>query len=137
MPIRLLTALILALACTGAAIGKSRDKLLEETLALYASVIRWGNIEQAVEFIDPETLKAHPVSDLDLQRFHQVRVVEYNDQPPRSIGEDRVRQVVEIGLVNNNTQVARSVIDTQVWRWDGKAKRWWLVSGLPDITAPR
>lgn len=135
MPLRLLTVFILAFACSGAAIGKSRDKLLEETLALYASVIRWGNIEQAVEFIDPETLKAHPVTELDLQRFRQVRIVEYNDQPARSTGEDRVRQVVEIGLVNNNTQVARSIVDTQVWRWDAKEKRWWLVSGLPDITS--
>lgn len=135
MLIRLLTASILALACVGTAFGKSRDKILEETLALYASLIRWGNIEQAVEFVDPETLKAHPLTELDLQRFRQVRVVEYNDQPARSVGEDEVRQIVEIGLVNNNTQVARSVIDNQVWRWDAKAKRWWLVSGLPDITA--
>src|SRR5262249_17644385 len=135
MRVRLPLLLVLALAFAGFAIGKSKDKLLEGTPETYAAVIRWGNIEQALEFVDPETLKAHPVTELDLQRFHQVRFTAYNEQPVRRIGEGEVRQVVEIGLVNVNTQVARSVIDNQVWRFDAKNKRWWLVSGLPDITA--
>ena len=58
----------------------------------------------------------------------------YNEQPAKPVSEGQVRQVVEIGLVNNNTQTARSLIDRQLWRYDVKAKRWWLVTGLPDIT---
>jgi hypothetical protein len=51
------------------------------------------------------------------------------------INDNEVSQIVEIGLVNINTQAARSIIDKQLWRYDAKANRWWLVSGLPDITA--
>jgi hypothetical protein len=51
------------------------------------------------------------------------------------VNDTEVRLVVEIGLVNTNTQAARSIIDKQVWRLDEKANRWWLMSGLPDITA--
>jgi len=136
MPIRLpLFALLFTLLAGCAAVSKSEQNLLEDTLDTYSSVIRWSNFEEAVTFVDPATLKAHPVSKLDLERLGQVRVTSYNAQPVRNSGEHEVRQTVEIGLVNVNTQSARSIIDRQTWRFDDKEKRWWLVSGLPDITS--
>jgi len=136
MPGRL-SLLVLAFAAVAgcAAVSKGEERLLEETLESYSAVIRWGNFDEAVSFVDPETIKAHPVSALDLQRYHQVQVTAYNEQPLRHVGDHEVQQAVEIGLVNVNTQAARSVIDRQHWRFDEKAKHWWLVSGLPDITA--
>jgi hypothetical protein len=135
MPGRLSLLVFAVAALTGcAAVSKGEERLLEETLESYSAVIRWGNFDEAVSFVDPETIKAHPLSTLDLQRYHQVQVTAYNEQPLRHVGEHGVQQLVEIGLVNVNTQAARSVIDHQVWRFDEKAKRWWLVSGLPDIT---
>ena len=68
------------------------------------------------------------------QRYHQVQVTAYNDQPAAPLGPDEVAQTVEIGLVNVNTQAARSIVDHQVWRYDEKEKRWWLTTGLPNIT---
>lgn len=133
--LRLCLLFILVLVGGCATPGKGDDKLLEQTLENYASVIRWGNFEQALAFVDPQTLKEHPVTSLDLQRYQQVRVTGYNDQPVRRVGDGEARQVVEIGIVNVNTQAARSFIDAQRWRWDDKARRWWLASGLPDITA--
>jgi hypothetical protein len=55
-------------------------------------------------------------------------------QPAAPVSETEVRQTVEIGLVNINTQAARSVVDNQIWRYDEVQKRWWLTTGLPDIT---
>lgn len=136
MSIRLpLLAMLAALLGGCAAVSKSEQNLLEDTLDTYASVIRWSNFDEAVTFIDPAALKAHPISKLDLERFNQVRVTTYNAQPARNTGEHEARQIVEIGLVNVNTQSARSIVDRQTWRFDEKEKRWWLVSGLPDITA--
>jgi len=136
MPGRLPLLVLAVAALTGcAAVSKSEERLLEETLESYSAVIRWGNFDEAVSFVDPEVLKTHPVSKLDLERYHQVQVTAYNEQPLRHVGDHGVQQAVEVGLVNVNTQAARSVIDHQVWRFDEKAKRWWLVSGLPDITA--
>jgi hypothetical protein len=131
----LILALALAALAGCAAVSKGEERLLEETLESYAAVIRWGNFEEAVSFVDPETMKAHPISSVDLQRYHQVQVTAYNEQPMRHIGEHDVQQLVEVGLVNVNTQSARSIIDKQVWHFDVKEKRWWLMSGLPDITA--
>lgn len=127
--VALATALLGACATPG-----SKSDLLDNTLQSYAAVIRWGNFEDAAGFVDPATLQEHPLTALDLQRYGQVRVSGYNEQPRRATGDNEVRQTVEITLANNNTQTVRSVFDRQVWRYDEKAKRWWLMTGLPDIT---
>lgn len=118
----------------GCATPSSKNDLLNATLENYAATIRWGNFEDAAAFVDPETLKDHPLSELDLQRYRQVRVGGYTAQPPRPLGDNEIGQTVEIVLTNNNTQTVRSVLDRQRWRYDEKKKHWWLVSGLPDIT---
>ncbi|HET7925146.1 MAG TPA: hypothetical protein VFL30_09625, partial [Rhodanobacteraceae bacterium] len=113
---------------------QSKETILEDTLKNYAATIRWGDMLQAQAFVDPAYRQAHPMTDLDMQRYRQVQVTAYNDQPAAPINENEVGQTVEIGLVNINTQAARSVIDRQVWRYDEKQKHWWLMTGLPDIT---
>lgn len=113
---------------------KTKETILDDTLKMYSATIRWGDMTQALAFVDPKFREAHPLSDLDLARYRQVRVTAYNDQPAAPINETDVQQVVEIGLVNVNTQSARAIIDRQVWHYDEKAKRWWLMTGLPDIT---
>jgi uncharacterized protein YceK len=132
---RLLTLVFATAVLAGCGTIKNKQTLLETTLETYASVIRWGNFEEAMSFIDPEALKGHPVTALDLQRYRQVQVTVYSEQKALPVGENEVRQMVEIGVVNVNTQSARTLLDNQLWRYDAQAKRWWLMSGLPDITA--
>ncbi|MEP7043874.1 MAG: hypothetical protein ABI843_12485 [Dokdonella sp.] len=126
-------AAVLLAAC---ATDKMRSKqwVLEDTLKSYAGTIRWGDVERAQAFIDPKVLAEHPPTPLVLARFKQVRITAYDEQPAVPVGENEVRQDVEIGLVNINSQSARSVIDHQVWHYDEAQKRWWLTTGLPDIT---
>lgn len=134
---RYLTALLLAAALLGGCATermRSKQTILEETLRAYAATIRWGDIGQAQAFLEPKWRQEHPPSALELARYRQVQVTAYNEQPAIAVDEGEVRQVVEIGLVNVNTQSARSIVDRQVWRYDDKDKRWWLVSGLPDIS---
>lgn len=126
-------ALVLLCACMPA-LAKSREKILTETLQTYAATIRWGSIEQADTFVDPAYRAAHPLTPLELDRYKQVRFTNYTDTAPVPVNDNEVRQTVEIGIVNINTQDARSVIDRQVWKYDKKAKVWLLTTGLPDIT---
>ena len=128
-----LFALVL-LAASFPALSKSRDKQLTETLRTYAATIRWGSMEQAESFVSPEYRLAHPLTSLELQRFKHVRVTDYVDTTPVPVSDDEVRQTVEIGLVNVNTQEARTIIDRQIWIYDKENKVWLLNSGLPDIT---
>ena len=113
---------------------QTKETILEDTLKMYAATLRWGDMTKGLSFVDPKYLQAHPMTDLDLARYRQVEVTAYNDEPAAPLSDTEVAQVVEIGLVNVNTQTARSVIDHQVWRYDEKQKRWWLTTGLPDIT---
>lgn len=122
------------LAASLPALAKSRDKALTETLMAYAATIRWGSFEQAESFVSPEYREAHPLTSLELERFKQVRVTEYTDTAPMPVNDFEVRQTVEIGLVNVNTQESRTIIDRQIWIYDKKNKLWLLHSGLPDIT---
>lgn len=123
-----------ALLCAGCATDQ-RNQALITTLNAYANTLRWGDFQSALQFVDPKVREAHPPSALDLARYQQVRVTGY-DEGAGAVpdGENRVRQLVQIGLVNLNTQAERTVIDRQSWRYDPEKKHWWLTSGLPDIT---
>ena len=131
--------LVLALALTACTEvqHQSESRALELTLNAYANAIRWGDIQQVLPFVDPETLKAHPLSALDLQRYKQVRFVSYIEQAPTPAGPHEVRQVVKIAVLNVNTQTEREIIDNQLWRYDEATKHWHIISGLPNITQDR
>jgi hypothetical protein len=128
----LMAMLALALASCGE--PKADAKLLELALDHYASVMRFGSIGQALSFIDPEVAKEKPMSRLDMERYEQVEFSNYRAQPVVMIPPDRARQVVQLSVTNRHTQIVRELVDVQEWRFDAAAKRWWLVSGLPDIT---
>ncbi|MBA2079499.1 hypothetical protein [Rhodanobacter sp. PCA2] len=123
------TALLLA-ACA----QNVRNDSLVATLNAYGSAVRWNGLESGLQFVDPEVLKAHPPTDFDLARYRQVRVSDYDDgSGPVALGSEKVQQTVRISFVNIHTQAERSIVAQQVWRYDEKAKHWWLESGLPDI----
>jgi hypothetical protein len=125
--------LLLVLAGCGTMQNK-RDKTLVSTLDSYSAQVRWGGFEQGVGFLDPEWLKANPIPPLQLERYRQVRVSYYHEKGAPVIGTDEISQIVEIGVINEHSQSERVILDRQRWRWDEKAQRWWLMSGLPDIT---
>jgi len=129
--ILLMLSILLLAACA----TQDRSQSLTTTLSAYGGVLRWGDFASAAQFIEPEVRAKHPLTELDLARYKQVRVTEYNDDAgPVPISPTEVQQTVRISLVNIHTQAERSVIDHQTWHYDEKAKHWWLTSGLPDIT---
>ena len=127
-------AVVVSVGCASS--QKADGKLLESTLRSYASVMRWGDVAQALPFIDPAVLEANPVDAVTLERFKQVQVAGYRERSLEMTGELEARQIVQIDLVNRHTQEERTVVDQQRWRYDAVEKKWWLMSGLPDITPP-
>lgn len=134
--LRWISIVLLAAFCTGcgALNTQTEGDALQVTLTAYANALRWGGFDQAVKYVDPETLKQHPLTALDLERYKQVRVISYTEQPIVPSGKHEVSQMVEIGVMNLNTQTERSIVDRQLWRYDETTKHWHIVSGLPDIT---
>jgi hypothetical protein len=129
--ILLMLSILLLAACA----TQERSQSLTSTLSAYGGILRWGDFASAAQFIEPEVRAKHPLTKLDLARYKQVRVTEYNDDAgPVPISPTEVQQTVRISLVNIHTQAERSVIDHQTWHYDEKTKHWWLTSGLPNIT---
>lgn len=131
---RLIFSLVACTALLAGCAAETRSNALTATLNAYASAVRWSGLQSAAQFIDPKVLKAHPPTDLDLARYEQVRVTDYNDgNGPVPTGDNEAQQTVQISFVNVHTQAERSIVERQVWRYDDQAKRWWLESGMPDI----
>lgn len=133
---RILTTLaILATLSLAGCATDQRNDALTTTLNAYASTVRWGDFATAQQFVDPKVREAHPVSTLEMARYQQYKVSGYDEgKGPTPHGEFEVTQVVQINLVNVNTQSERTVTDHQTWHYDAEGKHWWLVSGLPDIS---
>lgn len=139
LPFRLiavLLAVLLLTACSG--VGTKTD-VLDRTLYAYSAAVRWneGNIDNALNYVEPEYLEKHPITELERQRFRQVQITGYYVKGTQQVTETQYAQRVEIRLVNVHTQAERSIVDDQVWRWDEKTEHWWLTTGLPRIAETR
>ncbi|MBD8897408.1 hypothetical protein [Rhodanobacter sp. DHG33] len=123
-----------AVALLAGCAKSARNDSLTATLSAYNSAVRWDGMQSSQQFVDPEVLKAHPLTDFDMQRYQQLRVTDYDDgSGPAPLGDDEVQQTVKISFVNIHTQSERSIVVRQTWRYDDKTKHWWLESGMPDL----
>ena len=121
------------LLLSGCATDKRNDTL-SRTMIAYANTVRWDGFEAAEQYVDPKVRDAHPITDLDRERFKQVQVNDYDDgNGPVPSGENEVRQNVRISVTNLHTQSVRSIIDRQVWRYDPEKNKWWLETGIPNL----
>ncbi|MDP1696898.1 MAG: hypothetical protein Q8L45_03795 [Xanthomonadaceae bacterium] len=128
---------VIVLALAGCASESKKSKSLDAVLYAYAGAVRWGEFERAWEMVDPEVRKEHPLSNLEWSRFAQVQITGYKVQASGPTADGDIEQFVQIGVVSRLSQAERVVVTKERWRWDDEAKRWWLVSGFPDISASR
>ena len=135
---RLFIMLALASILLTACASDKQAKSLDLTLSQYEKIIRWSQWDAAVDFLAADYLQQHPVSRLDLDRLRLFRVTQYIVRAtiPAADGLG-VTQVVEIRLFNRNRAVERNIIDHQEWRYHETRGRWFLHSGLPDVTRAR
>ena len=127
-----LPLLLLVLLLAGCPDG-TRKSSTDTQLTDYGVAVRWNEFDKADDYIDPALRDAQSLTDLERERFKQVQVTGY-EVKDRQVGADgSITQVVEIRVVNRNTQVERTITDRQAWRYDPAAKRLWLTSGLPDL----
>jgi len=133
-----LVAILVALVATGCSSSKrSADKLLDATLLQYAKTMRWGELESVVSYLDPDYVEKHPITSLELERLRQLKVASYRARAMQRVDDGHVTQDVDIEVVNINTQQVRVTVDHQAWRYDEEEKRWWLTSGLPNVSEPK
>ena len=133
---RLLGVIVLALllAQPGISDAKRSNKKAQLVFDDYNNNIRWGEWGKAWEYVDPKVRAEHPLTELELKRFEMIRVTEVTEKASQAGADESMDKLVVIQLVSKFTQIERTITDHQHWRWDAETKRYWLVSGLPDIT---
>jgi len=132
--LRLLVASF-ALALAACAMAPSSMNPQDDALDNYGVAIRWNEFADAWAFVDPALRQLQPLTELEMQRFKQIQVTGYDVKGRGPTPDGGLEQTVEIRLINRNTQLERTIVDHQSWRWDQANKRYWLTSGLPDFTA--
>ena len=122
--------LVLLAGCPNSA---SKGSALDEIQYAYSAAIRWGDFEGAYNLVDPKLREEHPLTDVDFSRYKQVQISGYRDLGGSPLASGEVVREIEIGVINRNTLQERTIRYQERWRYDEAAKRWWLVSGLPDL----
>ena len=138
MPRLLLRCLLLCFLALLAGCPKtsaSKGTALDEVQYAYSAAIRWGDFEGAWNLVDPKVREEHPLTDLDFSRYKQLQISSYRELGGTVLGNGDVAREIEIGVINRNTLTERTVRYREVWRYDEPAKSWWLVSGLPQLSA--
>ncbi len=127
--------LLLGMAVAAQAAGPSRSlrNKLTQTQDAYVAAVRWSDFEAAEGFVDPEYRQAHPLSELQRERYRQIQVSNYRERSNGIAPDGAIERRVEMGVINRNTLAERTVMVTERWRWDPEAKRWWQAQGLPDL----
>ena len=126
--------LLSMLALAGCASGQKMSELQKVQYA-YSAAVRWGDFEGAWHLVDPEYREAHPLSELELERYKQIQVTAYRDLGAQAMPDGLEMREIQVGVVNRHTLVERSLRYTESWRYDPKAGTWWLTVGLPDFWA--
>ncbi|MEO6171417.1 MAG: hypothetical protein ABIO84_10855 [Lysobacter sp.] len=120
----------------GCASANNSATALDAAQYAWSGAIRWGDFGGARNLVDPAVRAAHPLTQLEMDRYEQVQVSSYRDvggtaDPKAGLA----MRNVEIGVINRHTMAERSVRYVEQWRWDEQARNWWLVSDLPDLWA--
>lgn len=128
-----LLLLLVAVALAGcAATRMDRNSELDRVQYAYSAAIRWGDFEGAWNLVDPKYKQAHPMTNLEFERYKQVQISGYRDLAAQ-VGDGVAMREIGIGVINRNTLVERQARYTERWRYDPEAKAWWLTVGLPDL----
>lgn len=131
---RMIFACATLLLLAGCATMQKPKDVRDQTLEAYGAALRWGDITGAWNFVDPAYRAAHPLTPQRKALYRTVRVAEYDTAGLHESGKDTVEQTAHISLIVTSSQRVYSVLDHQTWHWDDQAKKWWLESGLPDIS---
>ena len=131
---RWLLLAVLGALLAGCASNQNRKQMsaLEKVQYAWSAAIRWGDFEGAWNLLDPDTRKAHPLTEIELSRYKQIQISGYHELGSQVYPDHAVREI-EIGVINRNTMTERSIRYTEQWRYDAASQSWWVTSGLPDF----
>ncbi len=124
----LLPALLLS-ACANISKSERMDGL-NNTLKSYKRDIRWGEFDTAWAFHRWETNERKEPPE----KLKDLRVTDYKVVNTHMSADNlSYTQTVHISYHLADSPRVRKLIDRQKWEYDEEAKRWWLVSDMPQF----
>jgi hypothetical protein len=129
-----LLGLLGLLALSACVTNPGQRNKLDQLQYTWAGSIRWGEVENAVNLVDPKLREKMDLTSLQLERYKQVQISAYRDIGASTDFESgQAVRDIEIGVINRHTMAERTVRYRETWRWDAEAKTWWVTSPLPDL----
>jgi hypothetical protein len=135
MTIALAVATFAVLGCAGTFSNPSGKKnALEESQRRYTELVRWGEIERASAFVDPEVVDAFLDQAVKIQN---IRFTDFESGPPRyADGNDSASVTVVYHAYSLKTLVEKQLREKQEWYRDGgPANNWRVRPALHEIVA--
>ena len=128
--------LLLSLSCANATIHdfKGKRTALDESQRRYTELVRWGEIEMASVFVDPELLDEY------LQYAEVFEGIRFTDFESGALqfeeGEDKASVIVVYHAYSLSTLIEKKIREHQEWyREDGMSNNWRVRPNLRQIVA--
>jgi len=125
---------LLALGCGATFVDPTgRQESLETTQKKYTELVRWGDLQRASAYVDPELREEFLVV---AERLGDLRMSDFEIGEIQYAGEDEVTVVVTYRAWSQTTLVESQLRETQDWTREKGLKNVWTVrTDLPAVVA--
>jgi hypothetical protein len=121
---------VIALAGCATYARKQQQNSFEDITEAYGNAIRWGKYEVTNDFRSGDEGEEDP----DFEHLKNIKVTSYELKAVNvSSDGNTVLQDVEIEYYIIDRLIEKTIIDHQLWKYDGEKERWFLHGTLPDF----
>ena len=126
----LILASAMCLSGCGTIEESKESQKMEVRLDLYAKTVRWGALENMYGFLTPE----ESVKVVFPDNLGNIRVTNYQVRiPPMILDEHRLAQTVTIEYLHRDSQVIKTMSDSQIWEYNPEVKEWYRANPIPEF----
>ena len=122
--------LLLIAILTASCASDKKNRVLDDSLKLYSSAIRWGDFQGATRFYKEPSLVSH----IDFTKLKSVKVTGY-DLTGGMLSQDgnQLRQTVRIRFYDTGIGREKEINDNQIWEYDDERQLWMLITPMPEL----
>lgn len=128
--IHVVLSLLLSIGLLQGCATEKQRLMLEDTLNLYASAIRWGDFQGATQFFSDPLL----YQQVKFEKLKGIKVSAYDVKGVQLLNDgNELRQTVEIRYYDTAVGSEHQFLDHQIWIYDTGKERWLLSSKMPEF----
>jgi len=110
---------------------ENKMRRLDNSIEKYSKLIRWGEYERAVVFLETTQQQA---AYAEIKSYKDIRVTSYEmKQLKLAKDENSADAVVQFTYYNEFSGRERTILDNQHWEWHDDEGNWRLRGNLPRM----